>query len=87
LGWQTAGLKGFVVLFRLRESCLAVAPDVADDRDSSPDERSGTENENAVQDSHRGEDNKLTVRGEPIVRRVLKRFPCQHLIPATEGPA
>jgi hypothetical protein len=49
------------VLFRLRESGLAVAPDVADDRDGSPDERSRTENENAVQNQHRGEDNKLGV--------------------------
>ncbi len=49
------------MLFRLRESGLAVAPDVADDRDGSPDERSRTENENAVQNQHRGEDNKLGV--------------------------
>lgn len=58
---EAAELKGVVVVFRLRASRIAVQPDMPDYRNGGPDERSRTENENAVQSSHRGEDNKVAV--------------------------
>jgi len=49
-----------------------VAKDMPGRRDSRPDHGQGTENENAEQDSHRGEDNKWegngTMGGERVFR-------------------
>jgi hypothetical protein len=47
------------VLFRPSASRIAVMPDMPDNRNCRPNEHCRTENENAVQNSHRGEDNKV----------------------------
>ena len=51
--------------------------------------RHRTEDEDAVQNSHRAENNKKKgVTGEQIVFRVLREgLPCQHLMLATDRPA
>lgn len=73
-------LERFVVLFGLGASGAALMTDVPDNGEGRPDERHRTQHEDAVQNSHKGEDNKPRGgTGEQIVLRVLREgFPCQH---------
>jgi hypothetical protein len=58
------------VVFGLRLGCPTLAADMPDDSERSPDESKGTENENAVQNSHRGEDTKGANTGRVESRRL-----------------
>jgi hypothetical protein len=51
-------LERFVVLFGLGTSGLALTAYVPDYSEGRPDDRHRTQHEDAVQNSHRGEDNK-----------------------------
>jgi hypothetical protein len=50
------------MLFSLGTSGLALMADVPDYSEGRPDDRHRTQHEDAVQNSHRGEDNKSGVR-------------------------
>ena len=59
---EAAVLEGLVVVFGLASRSLALVADVADDSQGGDEERHRTENEDAIQNSHRGEDNKIQRR-------------------------
>ena len=62
------------MLFMLRASLVSLTPDVATHGDGCSDKGAGTENENGVQNSHRGEDNKRKRGGRGSGR--LGRYGC-----------
>lgn len=74
------------MLFGLGKSGITLSADMPDYSEGRPDDRHRTQYEDAVQNSHRGEDNKKGGQ-EQIVLRVLRGgFPCQHLTVAADRP-
>lgn len=82
-------LERFVVLFGLGASGAALMTDVPDNGEGRPDERHRTQHEDAVQNSHKGEDNKP--RGGQESRSCFasleRGFRANTLILATDRPA
>jgi hypothetical protein len=62
-----------VVLFGLGMSGVPLTADVPDYSEGRPDERHRTQHEDAVQNSHRGEDNKLTFSVQKSQRTASRR--------------